>query len=206
MAKTIQISRRQALKHLLAVLPVILAGQACTRHRYVRPESELDLGPVKELLYERVHNRAKSVMLFRDTDGWSALSTRCTYEGCDLTFNEPVIAEPVLLCACCRTRYNLKGIVIGGGPATEPLPWIDLYYHDGHLYANPGKIHPAAYRFMTEEIRKAEEALRERIKPEDVEDEVKIPEVLGGNPEDREPGNMFLEEDPTLADQLKMIK
>ncbi len=199
------LSRRELLRGLACSAALMLLPCGCVRHRYHRPPGELDLGALKELLYDRVHIRSKAVLLFRDIEGWYALSARCTYEGCDLTFHEPVVDTPNLLCSCCRTRYNLQGLIIGEGAARDPLPWIDLYYRDGHLYANPGKLQSASWRFMSPEIRKAEEVLRQRVKPESLQDEVKIPDVLKGDP-DREPGPMFLDEDPNLADQLKMIK
>lgn len=198
-------SRREMLKTVAASAALCLASQACRRHVYVRGPEELDLGPVKELLYERVHVRNKAVLLFRDPEGWRALSARCTYEGCDLSFNELGIDVPVLLCACCRTRFSLAGQAIGGGPAEDPLPWIDIFYRDGHLYANTAVKRPPNWRFMTPEIREAEETLRQQIKPEGVSDEVKIPPILSGNPE-RDPGQMFVEDDPLLLDQLKMAK
>jgi hypothetical protein len=97
-------SRRRALELMFNASIVSMFGLGCERHRYVRPAGELDLGAVKDLLYTRVHNHVKAVLLSRDADGWSALSTRCTYRGCDLTFQ-----EPVLLCPCSKTRFALDG-------------------------------------------------------------------------------------------------
>jgi nitrite reductase/ring-hydroxylating ferredoxin subunit len=194
------ISRRKLLKGALTLVPVMLTFSACERHRYIRPAAELDLGAVKELLYSTVHVRSKAVLLYRDVDGWSALSTRCTYRGCDLTHQ-----EPVLLCPCCRTRYDLSGKPHQGWPATHPLPWIDVYYKDGHLYANPGKVRSPSWRFTTPEIEEAIRKLKKRVKLEGLKDEVVIPEVLKGKG-DGTFGTQFLEDDPNLIDELRMIQ
>jgi hypothetical protein len=89
--------------------------------------------------------------------------------------------------------------------ATRNLPWMEVYYRDGHLYGNPGKIRPKSWRFTTPEIEEAIRKLRKRIKEEGLKDEVKIPPILYGKG-DGEFGMMFLEDDPNLIHQLEMIK
>lgn len=180
--------------------PLLLGPVSCTRHRYERPCGELDLGSVKELLYSIVHVRPVACLVYRDSDGWSVLSTRCTYVGCDLTYQ-----EPVLLCPCCKTRYTLDGVPLPGWPATVPLPWIDISYKDGHLFANPCVIHPPSWRFTNPEIEEAIRKLREQVKDENLSDEVKIPGLLTGKG-DGEIGQMFLEDDPNLIHELQMVK
>lgn len=192
------ITRRELLINL--GLSALALSLGCERHRYIRPETELDLGAVKALLYSRTHVPIKSVLVYRDVDGWSALSTRCTYDGCDMTFQ-----EPVLLCPCCRSRFTLEGIPYEGVTARRPLPWIEVYYREGHLFANPGKVKDKAWRFTTPEIEDAIRKLRKDIKREDLDDEVKIPKILKGEG-DKEVGMMFLEEDPNLVQELDMIK
>ena len=204
----IVVGRRRFIKQIGAcaaysVLPMALL--ACERHRYIRPAGELDLGPVKDLLYDVSNRRRVSTLVFRDINGWSALSTRCTYRGCDLTYQQPVIGTPVLLCPCCRTRFRMNGAPFDGWPATHPLPWMKVTYRDGHLYADPGKQVSSKERFTTREIEEAIRELRKRIQDEQVSDGVKIPEVLLGKG-DGEPGGMFLEDDPNLIHELDMIK
>lgn len=194
------LSRREAIKVIAVLVPLAASIVSCARHRYNRPAGELNLGTVRELLYSQVHLRSQAVLVLRDTDGWSALSTRCSYEGCDLTFQ-----EPVLLCPCCHTRFNLDGTPQPGWPATRPLPWIEVYYREGRLYADPGKVKPASYRFTTPEIEEAVRKLKERVKEEGLIDEVKVPGVLKGEG-DREYGQMFIEDDPNAIEELKMIK
>ena len=197
-AKTI--NRREFLINIALTLPTLAFLQACERHRYIRPEEELDLGTVKELLYSSTHIPIKSVLVYRDIDGWSALSTRCSYDGCDMTYQ-----EPVLLCPCCKSRFTLDGIPYEGVTASRALPWIEVYYREGHLYANPGKIKDKKWRFTTPEIEEAIRKLRKEVKREDLDDEVKIPKLLTGEG-DKEVGMMFLEEDPNMVQELDMIK
>ena len=187
---------------MLLGLPLLVSQLGCTRHRYVRPAGELDLGSVRELLYSVVHVRSKAMLVFRDTDGWRALSARCTYVGCDLTFQ-----EPILLCPCCKSQFDMTGVPLEGSLATEPLPWVQVSYRkeEGHLYADPGKIVPATTRFTTPEIEEAIRSLRERVKEEGLADEVKVPTLLQGSG-DGEPGTMFVDEDPNLLHELDMIK
>lgn len=202
------LSRRALLQRAVVATPILLGlpallGQlGCTRHRYVRPAGELDLGTVRELLYSVVHVRSKAILVFRDTDGWRALSARCTYVGCDLTFQ-----EPILLCPCCKSQFDMTGAPLMGSLATEALPWIQVSYRkeEGHLYADPGKVVPATARFTTPEIEEAIRSLRERVKEEGLADEVKVPPLLQGSG-DGEPGTMFVDEDPNLLHELDMIK
>lgn len=198
---TAQCSRRTFVRTLMvASLPMFIGTQGCERHRYVRPGEELDLGTVRELLYSVVHVRTKSILVFRDADGWRALSTRCSYNGCDLTYQ-----EPILLCPCCRSTFDMDGVPERGGLARRNLPWVKIEYKEGHLFAQPGEIVSSRTRFTTPEIEEAIRKLRERIKQEGVGDEVKIPEVLMGQGSG-EGGGMFLEDDPNLIHELDMIK
>ncbi len=201
-------SRRDFLKFAgWCCVPLVFGTLGCERHRYIRPAGELDLGTVRELLYGIVHVRSKSALVFRDVDGWRALSTRCSYNGCDTTYQSSPTnsAQQILLCPCCRSLFDLEGKPIPGSIAKHELPWMKMAYRDGHLFANPGDIAPASYRFTTPEIEEAIRKLRERIKQQGVGDEIKIPEVLMGKG-DGEPGGMFLEDDPNLIHELDMIK
>lgn len=199
-------SRRSFIGGLASLVPVaaglsLASGiSGCVRHRYVRPAGELMLGTVRELLYSVVHVRPKAALVYRDVDGWRALSTRCTYQGCDLTFQ-----EENLFCPCCKSYYDHEGHLYPNAKAQDPLPWMTMFYREGKLYAEPGKPVPPTYRFTTAEIEEAVRKLRERIKEEGLADEVKVPPILMGEG-DAEPGTMFVEEDPNLAADLNMIK
>ncbi len=194
------LSRRRFLMLVGAasLVPTGLIG--CERHRYIRPPGELDLGTVRELLYNVVNVRQRAVLVYRDTEGWRALSTRCTYNGCDTTYQ-----DPILLCPCCRSQFDLEGRPLQGSKAKIAMPWMEISYRDGHLYADPGKVVAPTYRFTTPAIESAIAKLRERIKDESISDETKIPEILLGSGTG-EPGQMFLEDDPELMHKLQMIK
>ena len=196
------LTRREAVKKLGFFTLLLALPTGCTRHRYVRPATELDLGPVKDLLYSRTHLRSQAVLVIRDVDGWAALSTRCTYIGCDLTYQ-----EPILFCPCCQSRFDLEGNPLVGSTATERLPWFDLFYKQGNLWVNtdPARIHKPDWRFTTQEIEDAIREVKERVKVESITDGVKIPKVLLGEQES-EMGGMFLEDDANVIDELKMIK
>lgn len=203
-----QIDRRKFIRSLGSLVCLGSLGVlniSCERHRYIRPAEELDLGPVKDLLYDVSNQRNTSTIVFRDINGWSALSTRCTYRGCDLTYQQPVVGTPLLLCPCCRTRFRMTGEPYEGWPATRALPWFAVSYRDGHLYADTSKHVSAKTRFTTKEIEEAIRELRRRIKDKEISDDVVIPEVLMGKG-DRELGGMFLDDDPNLIHELDMIK
>jgi hypothetical protein len=172
---------------------------ACERSIYKREEEqkdlELDLGPVKTLLYTQIHIPVKAVLLFRDIDGWSALSTRCTYHGCDLTFQ-----EPILLCPCCKSQFGMDGQAYAGGVATRPLPWVEVNYKHGHLYAYPGKVVDSKKRFTTPEIEAAVRKLKLQIRDPNIASEAKIPDALLGSRAEEDEGPMFIDGAPDMAE------
>lgn len=185
-------------KFILAGLgSIVLLG--CERQNYIRPAGELYLGTVRELLYNLVHVRSAAALVVRDANGWRALSCRCTYNGCDLSYQ-----DPILLCPCCKSHFAKDGRVVSGA-AKHPLPWMEISFRDGRLYADPGKIVKSDYRFLSPEIEKALKDLRERFKVEGIGDEIKIPEILKGAG-DGDPSPMFLDQDPNFVHDLEMIK
>lgn len=100
------------------------------------------------------------------------MSTRCSYEGCDLTY------EPQLFsCPCCGSRFAFDGRVING-PATEPLPWFQVSYRDNHLYADSGQLRPPEARYSTPEIEEAIAKLRQAIAEKGTKPGVEVPDIL----------------------------
>lgn len=165
---------------------------ACKR-RYVRPAGEHDLGDVDFLLHAQNYVPSRSILAFRDKDGWSALSTRCTRDGCDLTYQ-----EDSLFCSCCSSKYDHRGVVISG-PTEEALPWYSMRFKDYHLYAHSGKIVDENYRFTTPEIEDAIARLKVRVETEGVKPGVKIPEILLGSGGDKPTQQKF---DPRVLDSI----
>ncbi len=194
--ENIFLNRRNFILGLLA-----LGISACTKHRYIRPAGKLELGKVRELLYVTIHVRPKAVMVFRDAAGWRALSARCTYNGCDLTYQ---FQTKTFLCPCCKSEFDIGGKPLDG-PAKDPLPWVEISYQDGYLYAEPGKIVDSKYHFTTPEIEEAIREARIPIKELSVDDEVKIPEILQGHG-DGSTGEMFVDDSPEVLDEIDKIK
>lgn len=164
-------SRREMLQLLGAVGLGSMAVCACQR-RFVRPAAIIDLGPVTKLLDDKTHNRDRAALVMRDEQGWSVLSTRCTYDGCDLTYQ-----PKSLLCVCCRSVFDHRGNVISS-PAVDALPWFEIEYKEGNLYANTAKIVPATYRFNTPELQASLAGLLEQHKKERLEEAGKVPDAL----------------------------
>ncbi len=157
------------------VLLLIVTLLVSCKQAYHRPAGEHDMGDVGDLLYSEQHNRPRALLIFRDDQGWSALSTQCSHDGCDLTYQ-----DQMLVCSCCQSKYDKQGRVVHG-PSEEALPFFEIRYKDNHLYANSAKIVDENYRFTTPEIEAAIAALRERVKKEGVRTVVRIPEILLGN-------------------------
>ncbi|MCC6219633.1 MAG: Rieske (2Fe-2S) protein [Deltaproteobacteria bacterium] len=147
---------------------------SCKPRHFVRPGGEFDLGEVRHLLFAKQYLIDKSMLVHRDKTGWRVLSGRCTYDGCDLTYQ-----EDTMMCSCCYSEFKHTGEVIKG-PAAHPLPWYEIRYKDNHLYANSGKTVNPNYRFTTDEIEKRLTELREQIGAEGVPEGIEIPEVLLG--------------------------
>lgn len=155
------------------ILVVLLLG-ACKSRSYSRPPGLLNLGEVKTLLFEKQHIADKAILLYRDDQGWSALSTRSTYSGCDLTYQ-----DQILLDSCSDSRFAHDGRVLRG-PASRPLPWFGLMYKDNRLFVDTGEKVDASYRFTTPEIEKAIKELRRKLAEDDSARGVKIPQILLG--------------------------
>ena len=172
--------------------------------RFHRPGGEHNLGEVQYRLFPKQHIADRSMLLFRDEKGWWVMSTRCTYDGCDLTYQ-----DQVLLCSCCKSAFTHEGKVING-PALDPLPFYEMFYKDKFLYAESGKHVKSDYRFTTPEIERAINKLRERIKKEGILPTDGIPPVLWNGqgaasdvPVERGTGNLGMGEELLKHDDPK---
>lgn len=67
------------------------------------------------------------VVLFRDGEDVHALSGVCTHQGCSVR-NE----VKHLLCPCHNSKFDFEGVPFEG-PASEPLPAIDVVVADGDV-------------------------------------------------------------------------
>lgn len=174
------ISRRSFVRALAGAFALSLVPLSACRRRFVRPGGDLRLGNLEKLLFAEQHIADKAILLRRDKSGWAAMSTRCTYEGCDLTHQ-----DDNLLCHCCHSLFGANGKVIKG-PAADALPWYQVYYRDKLLFVNTAKQVSVKERFTTAEIESAIKKLREKLKKEGPQEGVKIPRILLGDLEEEQ--------------------
>ena len=169
------LSRRDFLRFSAGLGAMLLFG--CERH-YDRPAAQLKLGPVKDLLSSKQHIASKKILVIRDDGGWAALGTICTYDGCDLTFQ-----DDTLLCPCCRSLFDHMGNLLRG-PARNSLSWYEVSYSDGNLFADSGKPVASSARFTTPQLEAALAKLREKLQenPTLLQDGT-IPKILRELPE-----------------------
>jgi len=142
---------------------------------YQRKPEILDLGPIKEFFFDVQHVQDVACLVYRASTGWAVLSTRCTYEGCELTYQ-----ENTLLCPCCRSRYNHAGIKISG-KAPLNLPWYAMDIKEKNLVADAGKVVGPEYRFTIPELEDAINKIRQNISERGVKEGIEIPKFLLGS-------------------------
>ena len=158
-----------------AVCLATLFVSGCRKRNFDRPAGQHDLGEIGALLYAKQHISEHALLVFRDSKGWSCMSTNCTYEGCDLT-----IQEADLYCSCCNSHFAYTGEVLAT-PARRDLPYFEIYFKDNHLYADTSKAVGADYRFTTPDIESALERLGVKIREQGMyEGGSKIPDILLG--------------------------
>ncbi|MBL7663226.1 Rieske 2Fe-2S domain-containing protein [bacterium] len=144
---------------------------SCKR-KYKRPAEQLDLGEPRNLLAPQQYLKHASILLFKDDRGFSALSMRCSYDGCDLTDG-----DQALTCSCCSSRYKLNGQVTRG-PAAENLSFYEINFQEGHLFANSAKTVNQNYRFLSKELDELIKSLK--FAPGETPSSVAIPDPLLG--------------------------
>lgn len=185
---------------LLTIVAALLILSACKKS-FVRDEEFVDLGKIEELLQPLQHLPHSSALVTLDEGGWAAMSTRCTHEGCGLSLH-----EGKLLCSCCRSVYDLDGKVLKG-PATKNLPWTEITFENGHLYAHPKRVVDEKYRFSNPKIAESIKKLLSTVKEFGTHKPREIPEVLLGQEQDI-PGPMFVEphDDAELEAEFEKLK
>lgn len=84
----------------------------------------------------------QNFVLFRDNEGFYAISNTCTHLGCTVTRLQDGFA-----CPCHGSRFDNKGGVIGG-PAPRPLPWLEVSRAaNGDLIVNADNEVPEGTRY-----------------------------------------------------------
>lgn len=192
-----RLSRREAILRLTALASAGSALSGC-RGEFMRPHARLDMGKVEQLLYERQHIRERALVAYRFSDGWSVMSSRCTYDGCELTYH-----DNGLLCSCCRSVFYFEGQVLKA-PAKHSLPFYRMETTNNRIYALAGDEVKRDYRFTTPELEKKVKGLRARGLDQ-VGSRIKVPEVLKGEGTG-EVGRMFVEEPPVSLADLGVVK
>jgi cytochrome b6-f complex iron-sulfur subunit len=83
-----------------------------------------------------------NLVLFRDDDGFYAISSTCTHLGCTVARSNEGFA-----CPCHGSRFDSRGNVVGG-PAPRGLPWLEVSRTaDGSLVINADNEVPAGTRY-----------------------------------------------------------
>ena len=86
---------------------------------------------------------AGNFFLFREEQGFHAISSVCTHLGCIVGHNE----EAGFACPCHGSRFSGDGSVVGG-PAPAALPWLEIAVSpDGQLQVNAESSVPKGTRF-----------------------------------------------------------
>ncbi len=83
-----------------------------------------------------------NLVLFRDNEGFFAVSAICTHLGCTVAR-----AKEGFACPCHGSRFDNVGKVVAG-PAPRPLPWLELARAaDGQLIVNADSEVPEGTRY-----------------------------------------------------------
>jgi len=84
----------------------------------------------------------EGLVLFRDNDGFYAVSAVCTHLGCTVAWSKDGFA-----CPCHGSKFDSAGRVVAG-PAPRPLPWLELARAaDGQLIVNADNEVPEGTRY-----------------------------------------------------------
>jgi len=171
------IERRSVLKRLLLLVPGILicpAVSSCKNESYTRPAQSYSLGEIRNYLFKKVFLREKQLLIVRQEKGWSALSTKCSREGCDLTYQ-----EKSFYCPCCSSHFSHEGRVLKG-PASKNLLWLAISSKGNLFEVNSGKVVSPKTTYTTDEIEKVIKEYGFEFKEVDEIDleAVKLPKVF----------------------------
>jgi len=97
-------------------------------------DTQLTPANVKDKEFTVVKNH--KVLLVREGDNITAITSVCTHRGCTIT---PTAGEPVMTCGCHKAQFNLNGSV-AHGPATVPLNHYAVKLNDkGNIEVDPGQ-------------------------------------------------------------------
>lgn len=84
----------------------------------------------------------QNLVLFRDDQGFYAITSTCTHLGCTVARTKEGFA-----CPCHGSRFDSRGRVVGG-PAPRPLPWLEVGRSaNGDLVVNADNEVPEGTRY-----------------------------------------------------------
>ena len=128
-----------ALSSLVAALGTALAGvlRLPTPAVLPGPMRVYKLGaPARFAVGSVTKLDAAQMYLFRDEQGFHAISSVCTHLGCIVTHAEP----EGFACPCHGSKFKVDGAVTGG-PAPASLPWLEILLSpDGQLQVNAESV------------------------------------------------------------------
>ena len=156
------------------------------------------MGDLDQFFFTKVFLPDQKLMIFRDNEGWYALCTRCTYDGCDLSYQ-----GKSLFCTCCGSIYSTNGQVLKK-PSKRSLPWYELTFEENQLYVNTEKVVSSSYRFTTPELEDILKRLQVEIREQRIGD-VDVPKDIMGT-ESKPVRSMFTEGNQREIDERSMIK
>jgi cytochrome b6-f complex iron-sulfur subunit len=134
-----------ALTSFVAALGTAVAGILRLPNPAVLPgpARRFKLGPPEEFAVgSETAFAEQNLVLFRDSEGFYAISTTCTHLGCTVARSREGFT-----CPCHGSRFDANGRVTGG-PAPRPLPWLEVSRAaDGTLVVNADSEIPESERY-----------------------------------------------------------
>ena len=125
--------RAERLLFLFAIVLVII-NCGCQERPMRRPVSIFDLGNYQQFTEPVTYRPEAQLMVFKDAQGLSFMSTECTYDLALLTLNNPQVFGPATIFSSSfsTSKYGLRGDVLSG-PAKFPLPFYRARYAEAIL-------------------------------------------------------------------------
>jgi len=107
------------------------------------PVRRFKLGPAEQFAVGTETAFAdQNLVLFRDEEGFYAITSTCTHLGCTVARSKEGFA-----CPCHGSRFDSRGRVVGG-PAPRPLPWLEVSRSaNGDLVVNADNEVPEGTRY-----------------------------------------------------------
>lgn len=136
-----------ALWSMLAAFGTALAGVARLPKPAVLPGplQVFKLGdPAQYAIGSAIRMDAERLYLFRDAQGFHAVSAVCTHLGCIVSHSE----QEGFACPCHGSKFAKDGGVVAG-PAPGGLPWLEVSLSvDGQLQVNGETTVPRGTKFQ----------------------------------------------------------